>query len=1349
MESLQAPRPMEFTKQNIGEQWKRFKQRFEIYKLASGAAEKAQDLQVSLLLHVMGEDALDIFNSFTFANDDEKKNYDVVIEKFNQHFVPQQNVVVERFNFNRAYQEPDEDFDHFLTRIKNLAATCEFQDIKDSMIRDRIVAGISDNHTRERLLAKKDLTLTTASEMCQTSELAKQHLKTLNEDTREVASVKWKGRGQLSDTNNNQVDKRGQNSKDSKGQNKSKFPSFPKKRTKHKCNRCGTEHTSGRCPAYGKRCNKCHRLNHFAKYCMSKTVDAIEQSDQATGVTVGPESLYFDSVEISSNQTDQTETKSVPKDWIHPLVVQNKIIPFKLDTGAQANVLSYDDYKGMTRVKLHSANETLRSFTGDLVRHEGKCVLSVRSGHRETKAMFFVSKNSNTSLLGKDTCVKLGLIKLTCKVDTISSVRPSTQRLDDSTVFEKYPDVFEGLGCIPGEYNIEIDPSVTPVVHPCRKIPFKQHEALRNELLRMEEIGVVVKVNEPTEWVSSIVLANKPNGKVRVCLDPKDLNRAIKRHHYKLPTRDEIMAQFSNARVFSKLDASQGFWQMKLSKASSYLTTFNTPLGRYRYSRLPYGIKSAPEVYHKKIREMFQGLEGVDTSMDDIIVYGKNHEEHDKSLIAVLDRVKENNLKLNKDKCKIGVKELIFLGDKLTSDGLKPDPAKVSAIINMPCPKCKGDVQRFLGMVQYLGKWVPELAQKTTPLRELLHKQNTWEWTNRHDQAFSCIKEILTRQPVIAYYDPDKKIKISSDASKDGLGACLLQLHEDQWRPVAYASRSLIPAETRYAQIEKELLRIAFACSRFHQYIYGSTFIAETDHKPLIGIFKKSLNDCPLRIQRLLLTLQRYDMTLTYLPGKLLVTADTLSRATDPNRSSDQFSKSLDVELYVSSIVSTMPFTDSRLSEVRDQTKTDPVLCTLKQVILDGWPNSKAQCDPDIVPFWNVRDELSVASDIIFKGSKIVIPKGMRKSILAKIHEGHQGIEKCRKRGREVLYWPQINADIEQMVKNCSSCLKFSAQKQAEPLKPQEIPLRPFQKVSSDLFSCKGKDYMIITDNYSFYPEVLKLPNTCASSVIECHKTVFARHGTPDVLMTDNGPQYTATEFKTFSKSWDFQHITSSPHFPSSNGLAEVSVKVVKNILLKCHDRGDDFYKSLQAYRATPLDCGKSPAQLLFQRQIKTSLPVHHSLLKTEKGEDIVDVKVKDKEKLKSKYDSHTRSSTPFNQGAQVCIRNSCTGRWDTPARIVKEAAPRSYAVMTDSGSCVRRTSRHIKPMYSCRPATPVAPQCRTEERQWDNSKIQTENINQSETNAQDVTNLQSPDPQLSRKSIRAVKPPRRLIEEL
>ena len=336
------------------------------------------------------------------------------------------------------------------------------------------------------------------------------------------------------------------------------------------------------------------------------------------------------------------------------------------------------------------------------------------------------------------------------------------------------------------------------------------------------------------------------------------------------------------------------------------------------------------------------------------------------------------------------------------------------------------------------------------------------------------------------------------------------------------------------------------------------------------------------------------------------------------------------------------------------------MLGALKQVILDGWPNSKSQCDPDLMPFWNVRDELSIANDVIFKGSKIVIPKCMQKSILAKIHEGHQGIEKCRKRGREAIYWPHINADIEQMVKNCSACLKFSAQKPAEPLKPHEIPLRPFQKVSSDLFSCGNKEYIIITDNFSFYPEVLKLPNTSAASVIECHKTVFARHGTPDVLMTDNGPQYTSTDFKTFSKKWDFEHQTSSPHYPSSNGLAEASVKVVKHILLKCQENGDDFYKSLQAYRATPLECGMSPAQLLFQRRIKTSLPIHHSLLKVEKGHEIINNKLKAKESVKTKFDRHTRPTTSFVPGARVCVRNPQTGRWDTPAEIVCEVAPRS-----------------------------------------------------------------------------------------
>ncbi len=215
---------------------------------------------------------------------------------------------------------------------------------------------------------------------------------------------------------------------------------------------------------------------------------------------------------------------------------------------------------------------------------------------------------------------------------------------------EEYKDVFEGLGCLPGEHRISIDDTVAPVVHACRKVPFALREKLKEELARMEKLDVIKRIDEPTDWVSSLVIVLKKNGSLRICLDPRDLNRAIKREHFKLPTREEIMSQFAGAKWFSKLDASSGFWQLKLDEASSKLCTFNTPEGRYRFLRLPYGILSAPEVYHKTIHMIFEHLPGVETMMDDIIVWGSNRQEHDARLRQVLELIRQSNLKLNKEK---------------------------------------------------------------------------------------------------------------------------------------------------------------------------------------------------------------------------------------------------------------------------------------------------------------------------------------------------------------------------------------------------------------------------------------------------------------------------------------------------------------------------------------------------------------------------------------------------------------------------------------------------------------------------------------------------------------------------
>ncbi len=194
---------------------------------------------------------------------------------------------------------------------------------------------------------------------------------------------------------------------------------------------------------------------------------------------------------------------------------------------------------------------------------------------------------------------------------------------------EEYKDVFEGLGCLPGEHRISIDDTVAPVVHACRKVPFALREKLKEELACMEKLDVIKRIDEPTDCVSSLVIVLKKNGSLRICLDPRDLNRAIKREHFKLPTREEIISQFAGAKWFSKLDASSGFWQLKLDEVSSKLCTFNMPEGRYRFLRLPYGILSAPEVYHKTIHMIFEHLPGVETMMDDIIVWGSNRQEHD------------------------------------------------------------------------------------------------------------------------------------------------------------------------------------------------------------------------------------------------------------------------------------------------------------------------------------------------------------------------------------------------------------------------------------------------------------------------------------------------------------------------------------------------------------------------------------------------------------------------------------------------------------------------------------------------------------------------------------------------
>ncbi|XP_041349297.1 uncharacterized protein K02A2.6-like [Gigantopelta aegis] len=273
-----------------------------------------------------------------------------------------------------------------------------------------------------------------------------------------------------------------------------------------------------------------------------------------------------------------------------------------------------------------------------------------------------------------------------------------------------------------------------------------------------------------------------------------------------------------------------------------------------------------------------------------------------------------------------------------------------------------------------------------------------------------------------------------------------------------------------------------------------------------------------------------------------MYTADTLSRTPIEGQNSTTEN---DVETYVDGVISSIPVSDQKQEEICKSTAEDAVMQSLVNTILNGWPEERSQCRKELIPFWNYRDELSVINGMVFKGTQVVIPDKMRSCILGKIHVGHLGMEKCKQRAREVVFWPCMNQDIVNMVKQCETCQANQKQQMAEPLLTHPLPMRPWQKVSTDLFELGRKDYIVIVDSYSNYPEVIGLSSQSSSSVILAMKTTFARHGIPEEVLSDNGPCYSSMEFAQFSKDWDFQHVTSSPKFPQSNRLAEKTVQTV------------------------------------------------------------------------------------------------------------------------------------------------------------------------------------------------------------
>ena len=395
-------------------------------------------------------------------------------------------------------------------------------------------------------------------------------------------------------------------------------------------------------------------------------------------------------------------------------------------------------------------------------------------------------------------------------------------------IIREYLDVFQGIGQFPGaDYHIHIDPSIPPKQTPCQPIPIHLKETFQQEINKMQQARILVPVHKATPWINSFILVESKDRtgslKLHICLDPTNLNKVIIREPYHFRTPEDIAHLLADACIMTVCDCKKGYWHQKLDEASSYLTTFNMEIGHYRYTVMPFGINVAGDIFQRKLDQCFGQLEQVIIIADDIMIVGKqqNHRDHDVALTNLLETARKCNICLNFDKLCYKQQEVEFFGEMYTTDGRKPDQNKVATINEMPTPTCKKQVQSFIGMVNYLSKFLARLLELAEPIRELSKDKVPFNWGPEHQTAFWLIKKEITRAPILAYYNPKKETILQTDVSIKGLGTCLIQ---DQ-RPVYFANKVLTETQCGYVAIEIESLAIAWVMEKFHHFLYANHFI--------------------------------------------------------------------------------------------------------------------------------------------------------------------------------------------------------------------------------------------------------------------------------------------------------------------------------------------------------------------------------------------------------------------------------------------------------------------------------------------------------------------------------------------
>ena len=1271
-----APLVLDVHTSQQNSQWNKFRNNLELYFIAANITEDKQ--QRALLLYLGGEELKNIYEILDPGN---KATFKEAITFLDKHFTEKINSVYERYTFRTLTQLPNENPRSFITRLRNAVSKCNFDKYSNNQaVIDTFIERINDSKLRRRLLKESDLTIDKLLEITLESEASELQASAIENKTTQEETIN-NLRAQPNFKSNKEYNSYSYtNSK----KNESNSTKNSDKIRCYGCGRNGHIHGAKECPALGQQCNFCGGLNHFENICKRKKFNKGQWNKKENNFEKSSAfKKKFNNVLTKDDSSDEEEYLfSLNKSTDITIKIDEMPVEFLRDSGASINIIDDNTFNKLKRsININLLPTTTKIYAYNS--HEPLQLKGVFYSNTEYKgnhylAKIYVSANPNAGcILGRKASTELGVMKLS---DTINSIETKDSYIDN--LITEYKDLFSGLGKMKDiEIKFEIDESVKPVAQKLRRVPYHVRQKVEKKIKELLDMDIIEPVTGCSEWISPIIAVPKGED-VRIVVDMRKANTAIKRSYYPIPTLEELLTKFNGCSLFSKIDLRHGYHQIQLHEDSRSITAFVTHEGVYRYKRLVQGVNNAFTEYQYHISQIFKQEQLIENICDDILVAGRNEQEHHQNLRRCFEILKTNNLTVNPTKCIFAVPEVTFYGHTISQKGIRPTTGKIKAVKTFSEPKNVREVHSFLGLINYLGIYINNLATITYPLRNLIKKDTKWSWGEPEKEAFEKLKSIVTSDLCISHFDHALETILITDAGKIGLGAILAQRQiNNQIKVVSYASRSLTKQEMKYSQTEREALGVVWACEKFHLFIYGKPFTILTDHQPLKVLYSHHGKPSP-RILRWGLRLQSYIFNIEYIKGHLNP-ADILS--IKPLQTCEQIEN--EMEQYINSLIAYATPKAVTLSDVIEHSNADESIQTIIHYLkYNNWDEK----NPLVQEYNNVKTELTYKSGILLRGTQLVIPLKLRKQVLSLIHEFHLGITKSKSLIREKCWWPKMNKEIEDLVSNCITCIAVS-RPNFQPMKHNTTPLlKPWEKVHIDLCGPypNGTYALGIIDSCSRWPEIYLIRNTSTRNITKRLKHCFSIHGYPTMIVTDNGPNLISIDMKEFCQLYGIKHHKATPYWPQANSEIErfysVLSKFVKTTTAEGRNWEDEYTDFLLIYRNTPHSTtNESPAKLLMNRSLRDKIPS----LPNPENEIFIKAQKRDQEKkeqYKSYYDKRKNvKECTINTGDSVIMRNKRKGKLETafdiqPYKVIRLNGT-SITIMKNGKEVTRNSSEFKK----------------------------------------------------------------------